>query len=264
MKTKRIMLGLAMAVGILMATTICASAADYSFSAEAPADYYGGTSYEEVNGSWYNFGGPNVVDFQEHAIPYGSPSTTQIGLMEKIPLPGLQAEVLTVGGGYGIGDGSVLYQIPSTVSPTPVVSPVQRQPAYISVEGMERKDGSIGTLTIPSLNISMKVWEGETTTSMAKGLGHYASTSGWDGNVGVCGHNRGSRYVIGSIKNLKTGDIIIYSTVYGTRTYRVSFVGTISNTDWSYLQATVDNRITLTTCLTNHPESRVCVQAVEG
>lgn len=264
MKTKRIMLGLAMAVGILMATTICASAADYSFSTEVPADYYGGTSYEEVYGSRYNYGGPNVVDFQKDAIPYGSPSTTQIGLMEKIPLSGLQADVLTVGGAYGIGGGSELYQIPSAISTIPVVLPVQKQPVYTSVDGMERKDASIGTVTIPSLNISMKVWEGETTTSMAKGLGHYASTSGWDGNVGVCGHNRGSRYVIGSIKDLKAGDIITYITVYGTRTYRVSFVGTISNTDWSYLQATTDNRITLTTCLANHPESRVCVQAVEG
>lgn len=31
----------------------------------------------------------------------------------------------------------------------------------------------------------------------------------------------------------------------------------------SYLQGTADNRITLTTCLENHPESRVMVQAVE-
>ena len=37
----------------------------------------------------------------------------------------------------------------------------------------------------------------------------------------------------------------------------------ISNTDWSYLQSTADNRITLTTCLADHPESRVVVQAVE-
>jgi len=258
------MLGMAMAAGILMVTTVCASAADYSFSTEATADYYGGTSYEDVYGSQYNYGGPNVVDFQEDVIPYGNLSTTQIGLMEKIPLPGLQAEVLTAGMGYGVGGGSELYQIPSTISPTPVVPSVQQQSAYTSVDGMERKDGSIGTVAIPSLNISMKVWEGETSASMAKGLGHYASTSGWNGNVGVCGHNRGSRYVIGSIKNLKAGNVITYTTVYGTRTYRVSFVGTILNTDWSYLQATADNRITLTTCLANHPESRVCVQAVEG
>ena len=37
----------------------------------------------------------------------------------------------------------------------------------------------------------------------------------------------------------------------------------IANNDWSYLQGTADNLITLTTCLENHPESRVMVQAVE-
>lgn len=36
-----------------------------------------------------------------------------------------------------------------------------------------------------------------------------------------------------------------------------------SNDDWNYLQATSDNRIMLTTCLADHPESRICVQAVE-
>ena len=135
--------------------------------------------------------------------------------------------------------------------------------AYTSVKDMKRSDGSIGTVKIPSLGITRKVWEGETTTSMSKGMGHYSATSAWDGNVGVCGHNRGATYAIGSIKNLKQGDIITYTTVYGTRTYAVSSVETIANTDWSRLQATSDNCITLTTCLANQPEKRVCVQAVE-
>ena len=44
---------------------------------------------------------------------------------------------------------------------------------------MAYKDGSIGTVKIPKLGINVKVWEGETTASMAKGLGHYSSTPGW-------------------------------------------------------------------------------------
>ena len=60
-----------------------------------------------------------------------------------------------------------------------------------------------------------------------------------------------------------SGDTITYTTIYGTRTYAVSMVKIIANNDWSYLQGTADNRITLTTCLENHPESRVMVQAVE-
>ena len=138
-----------------------------------------------------------------------------------------------------------------------------QQAAITSVDGLEREDGSIGTLEIPSLGISMKVWEGETSASMKKGLGHYSSTSAWDGNIGVCGHNRGSKYVIGSIKDLQQGDTITYTAKLGTRTYQVTTVETIDNNDWSYLQATMDNRLTITTCLADHPESRICVQAAE-
>ena len=79
----------------------------------------------------------------------------------------------------------------------------------------------------------------------------------------MCGHNRGAKYTIGSIKDLEIGDTITYTTIYGTRTYEVILVKTISNSDWSYLQATADNRITLTTCLANQPEKRICVQAVQ-
>ena len=116
---------------------------------------------------------------------------------------------------------------------------------------------------VTTLDINMKVWEGETNASMAKGLGHYTTTSAWDGNVAVCGHNRGAKYVIGDIKDLEIGDTITYTTIYGTRTYEVVLVKTIASTDWSYLQATADNRITITTCLANQPSKRVCVQAVE-
>ena len=70
--------------------------------------------------------------------------------------------------------------------------------------------------------------------------------------------------MIGSIKDLNQGDIITYTTVFGARTYAVTTVKVISNTDWSYLQATADNRITLTTCLADHPESRVVVQALQA
>ncbi len=225
------------------------------------AEYYPSTSYEDTYDAQYTYGGPNLVDYQVPALEYGRLTTTQTGVMEKGYCPGLQTVPSTAGnGGYGVGrGGSVIVNAPVNVGSYPVYE----QPAFTSVDGMTRSDGSIGTVKISSLGINMKVWEGETNTSMAKGLGHYSSTSAWDGNVGVCGHNRGARYTIGSIKDMEIGDTITYTTIYGTRTYAVSFVGTIDNTDWSYLQTTTDNRITLTTCLANHPESRVCVQATE-
>lgn len=259
MKQLKHFLSAALMTAMAFSLTVSAQAADYTFETTAPLDYYGDTAYEDVYGAQYNYGGPNAVDYQNTVLPYGNPSTTQTGVMEKALLPGLQASVATPDGNYGVWDGPAYFP----PAPDKPGYPTYTQPAYTSAAGMERSDGSIGTVKIPSLGISMKLWEGETSASMAKGLGHYATTSAWDGNVGVCGHNRGAKYVIGSIKNLKIGDTITYTTVYGTRSYAVSYVGTISSTDWSYLQATTDNRITLTTCLTNRPESRVCVQAVE-
>ncbi len=249
--------GLALTIITMAALSVGTFAADYSFKTGAGTEYYPATSYADTYGAAYNYGGPNPVDYQIPELPYGVSSTTQIGIMEKGYLPGLQQNVGTsISGDYGIFGG--LYDFPAAAAP-----PVLSVPAYTGVDGMERKDGSIGTLKIPSLNINMKVWEGETRASMAKGLGHYSSTSGWDGNIGVCGHNRGAKYNIGSIRNLEIGDNITYSTVYGTRTYAVILVKTISDSDWSYLQATADNRITITTCLANQPSKRVCVQAEE-
>lgn len=257
MKLIRRLAELALTIITMAALSVGTFAADYSFETGAGTEYYPATSYADTYGAAYNYGGPNPVDYQIPELPYGVSGTTQIGIMEKGYLPGLQQNVGTsISGDYDIFGG--LYDFPAAAAP-----PVLSVPAYTGVDGMERKDGSIGTLKIPSLNINMKVWEGETRASMAKGLGHYSSTSGWDGNIGVCGHNRGAKYNIGRIRNLEIGDTITYSTVYGTRTYAVILVKTISDSDWSYLQATADNRITITTCLADRPSKRVCVQAVE-
>ena len=270
-------MGLALSAAAALSLTAPVFAADYSFTTGAPQDYYASTSYEDVYGSQYNYGGSNVVDYNIPELGYGRFSATQTGIMERAILPGLQQAVAAADGtgGYGIGGGSgpitKLVEDPSegTGSGSLTTAIPENQlttpgfPAYTSVEGMAYADGSIGTVSIPKLGINMKVWEGETNASMAKGLGHFSSTSGWNGNVGVCGHNRGYKYIIGSVKDLVAGDIITYTTVYGTRTYQVTTVSIIANNNWSYLQSTADNRITIMTCLANHPESRVFVQAVE-
>ena len=269
--------GLALSAVTALSMATPAFASDYSFTTTPPQDYYGSTSYEDIYGSQYNYGGKNVVDYQVPELEYGVQSTTMTGVMERTILPGLQQVVATVDGSgvYGIGgngggSGPITELVEATgsgtgaavIPSTPQIT-VPSTPAYTSVQGMAYQDGSIGTVSIPKLGINMKVWEGETSASMKKGMAHYSSTSGWQGNVGVCGHNRGSKYAIGSIKDLVAGDLITYTTIYGTRTYQVTMVKAISATDWSYLQPSADNRITLTTCLANQPTQRICVQAVE-
>lgn len=254
MRIKRRAFSLAAAVGLAASLSVGASALEYHIPGVEGAEFYPATSYDYIYDAQYNYGMTNSVDFQWPELPYGISDGTSLGCMKKTRFP------MTPASSAGTSGTSELPSL--SLDTAPSIAPVL--PACTSVTGMERKDGSIGTLEIPSLGISMKVWEGETSQSMAKGLGHYSSTSGWDGNVGVCGHNRGAKYVIGSIKDLVVGDTITYTTVYGTRTYTVESVNVILDTDWSYLQETADNRITITTCLANKPEYRVCVQAVEA
>ena len=63
---------------------------------------------------------------------------------------------------------------------------------YTSADGMAYADGSIGTLSIPSLGVTKKVYDGETVGNLRLGVAHFEGTSAWDGNVGFCSHNRGS------------------------------------------------------------------------
>ena len=56
---------------------------------------------------------------------------------------------------------------------------------------------------------------------------------------------------------------IIYIYQGNSRKYKVIYVDVIKETDWQNLKETVDNRITLITCVEDKPEFRRCVQAVE-
>lgn len=125
-------------------------------------------------------------------------------------------------------------------------------------------DDSIGKLTVPNHDVkNLSVYEGETLENMRKGLGHFENTSAWDGNVALCGHNRGSYAYLSFVKDMKIGEEITYKTPYGERTYVVKEKAKISSTDISGLSYSDDNRITLITCVINSPNERWQVVAYE-
>ena len=125
-------------------------------------------------------------------------------------------------------------------------------------------DGSLGTLKIPSIGLTVKVYEGTGSAPLLKGAGHFTGTTAWDGNYCVAGHNRGVRNDFGKIHTLRTGDTISLTTSLGSRSYSVTSVSKISYTDTSMLEATSDNCITLFTCVEDQPAYRWCVRAVAG
>ena len=71
--------------------------------------------------------------------------------------------------------------------------------------------GQIGYLDIPKLELSVKVYEGETAANMKKGVAHIKDSSVWSGNVVLCGHNRGDSAYFNKLHTLKSGDRITYT-----------------------------------------------------
>ena len=122
-------------------------------------------------------------------------------------------------------------------------------------------DGSIGSLHISRTGKTIKVYEGE--ESLSKGAGHFTMTSAWDGNVALCGHNRGSNAYFAFVKDLKIGDTITYTTLYGSRVYEVFSREQISELDYAKLGWSASNMLTLITCVENTPELRWAAQLRE-
>lgn len=134
---------------------------------------------------------------------------------------------------------------------------------YTPVDGMAYADGSIGILSIPALGVTKKVYDGETVSNLRLGVAHFEGTSAWDGNVGFCGHNRGSYGYFAGIWNLPAGSEITYTTVHGTRTYEVYSVRKITKYEVDVLNPTNENILTLVTCVPDQAQThRWCVQAV--
>lgn len=119
-------------------------------------------------------------------------------------------------------------------------------------------------IEIPSLSLIADISEGTDKETLSKYVGHFEQTPKKEGNVCLAGHNRGY-YVnyFGELKQLKGGEEIIYTCEEFTKTYVVIKNIKISDEDWSNLENSNQNKITLITCIENEPEYRRCVQAIE-
>jgi sortase A len=106
--------------------------------------------------------------------------------------------------------------------------------------------------------------EGTENEILNKSIGHFEESEIEFGNVCLAAHNRG--YDVNyfeKVKTLEKGDIIYYFVNENIHKYEVSEILVIYETDWSMLENTEDNRITLITCIENRDEYRLCVQAKE-
>ena len=256
---------------LTLALTVPASALDYNIDGPGDPEYGKSTSIEPVVTA--DRGEMPNVDVSKNAalIPPTFGSASAYTLNTGNPLtPNLAP-------GYMLGEGAVINGSAGiTVTPpdfggipsggtssgnTPTPTP---STGYTEVTSdLYYSGGYLATLKIPSLNVNVKVYEGTSSSVLAKGAGHFEDTSIWDGNCCIAGHNRGTNCYFGEIHNLNVGDTITLTTRLGTRTYSVTSVNKISETDNSLLAPTAENCVTLFTCVRNQSAYRWAVRAVE-
>ena len=256
---------LILALALCVACAVPAHAEEYSY--DGPDDYLFGTptSMEEVHTEEES---PNSDRSKSVAlIPpgFGTPTSYLPGSGEYLT-PNLVPGALS--GGLVTQLGEINYptvDAGATYTPSMEISyQSSAQTACTAVNSdLYYSGGYLATLKIPSLGVNVKVYEGTDSATLAKGAGHFTDTSIWAGNVCVAGHNRGANCYFGNIHNLNTGDKITLTTKLGTRTYAVTSVKKISETDNSDTAPTAENCITLFTCVRNQSEYRWCVTAKE-
>jgi len=115
----------------------------------------------------------------------------------------------------------------------------------------EEGDG-IAQIRIPRIGLTKTVVEGVATESLRKGPGHYPGTPlpGQQGNSAIAGHRTTYGAPFNRLDELEENDLIYVTTVQGSFVYRVAEKLIVEPKDVYVLDATEDNRLTLTTC---HP-----------
>lgn len=204
--------------------------ADYTIEAPEGPDYGDPTSIEPVY----------TADRGEQPNEYKGKDAVMIpptfGVGGIYPLNAFGNSTAVTPSDAVIGGGTVTY--PGTVDsgyPSAGQAATSSPASYFTevTSDLKYSDGSLGTLSIPSIGVNTKIFEGTSTASMAKGAAHFEETSIWNGNVALAGHNRGINEIFGKIHTLNAGDTITLTTKLGTRTYAVVSVEKISETDRS-------------------------------
>lgn len=118
----------------------------------------------------------------------------------------------------------------------------------------------IGVIDIQEIGFKGLIYEGTSLDTLSKGVGHFDNTPYINGNVCLAAHNTKNYW--SKLYTLQTGDKVTYISFLGTKEYYVDNVSTIEETDWSKLENTTENTLTLITCVKGKPSQRLAVHAI--
>ena len=260
-------------LSLCMTAALAAPAYALEYSIDAPDDYDFGkdTSIEVIHTA--DGGAMRNEDVSKNAalIPpaFGPESMNALHtgeyLTPNLAPGGIPASGAAIGGSAATvvtpGSASGVVTPGSTVNGS---SGYQPTVLFTEVTGdLYYKNGSLGRLEIPSLGLSVRIYQGTDSKTLARGIGQFEDTSIWNGNVCLAAHNRGANSYFGQIHTLDIGDKITLTTKLGTRTYKVTDVFKVSETDRGGLADSGENMLTLYTCVRNQRDQRWCVTAAE-
>ena len=250
----------ALVISMMASLAASASALEYSIAPPKDFDFGRDTSIEVIHTA--DGGAMRNEDVSKNAalIPpiFGSESMNALNT-GKYLTPNLAPGGIPTSGSVIGGGASGIVTPGSTVS-----GGYQPSVLFTDVSGdLYYKNGSLGRLEIPALGLSVRIYQGTDSKTLVKGVGHFEDTSIWEGNVCLAAHNRGANSYFGQLHTLNIGDKITLTTKLGTRTYRVTDVSKVSETDRSGLADSAENMLTLYTCVRNQRDQRWCVTAVE-
>ena len=273
MKKMKTLISTMLCLCTMCALALPAHALSYDISAPGDPEYGKPTSFEPVVTA--DGGAMKNEDLSKNAalIPpgFGTPTSYMLNTGEYLTpnlVPSEMAGAGTVNGSTVSVTPPSTGTLPSTSIGDTSVPSVGNSGGSFATAGFTEvtsalyySDGSLGTLKIPSIGLTVKIFQGTDSAALAKGAGHFTETSIWTGNVALAGHNRGVNEHFGKIHTLRAGDIITLTTVLGTRTYAVTGVNKVSVNDTSGLAVSSTNMISLYTCVMNQPAYRWCVTA---
>ena len=254
---------LSMLLAVCLALTtfsMPAAAYEYTFDGEEPGLFgeptSDSTTYIPANDD------TNIDRSKTAAIippTFGSPTSYTLNAGEY-----LTPNLVERSGGTAANTSIGTTVMPPSIQPATPNSGAAPANAYTSVTSdLYFGDGSLGTLSIPAIGLTVKVYQGTDSAALLKGAGHFANTSAWNGNCAIAGHNRGVNNHFGKLHTLNVGDTITYTTKLGTRSYTVCSVAKITVDDLSVLDESAANMLTLVTCVMDQPQYRWCVKAIE-
>lgn len=143
---------------------------------------------------------------------------------------------------------------------------IQTEKSAISEESQKSKteqEVNTWSLIIPKIDINAQIQEGTGQEVLINYVGHFTGTPKENGNIGLIGNNSGgNNNYFENLEKLEKNDVILYKYGNVQQQYKVIENMIIQDTDWTYLQNSEEDKITLITGAKTNENERRCVQAI--